>query len=176
MISKKNIIYFSTLFFLYRFLIIYFNFNELRVPEYSNLQLEALNNNFLETFWFYSSLPLGNFLIIKISSYFSHIMDLKYLFYILNSMYNFFSIILFSKILLKPLLKKIIPIWNERVWLEDLPIKLRRQKILDLNFKDFKGLPLNIKDRNLNNPIKFKLPITRPRKSTRDKHPLSEKF
>ena len=106
MISKKNIIYFSTLFFLYRFLIIYFNFNELRVPEYSNLQLEALNNNFLETFWFYSSLPLGNFLIIKISSYFSHIMDLKYFFYILNSMYNFFSIILFSKILFKINIKK----------------------------------------------------------------------
>tara|TARA_B100000780_G_scaffold276847_1_gene246253 strand:- start:175 stop:774 length:600 start_codon:yes stop_codon:yes gene_type:complete len=80
------------------------------------------------------------------------------------------------RILLKPLLKKMIPIWNERVWLEDLPIKLRRQKVLDLNFKDFRGLPLNIKDRNFEGPIKLRLPIPRPRKSTRDIHPLSEKL
>ena len=40
--------------------------------------------------------------------------------------------------ILKPFLKIMIPKWNEKVWLEDLPIKIRRQKVLDMNFKDFK--------------------------------------
>ena len=49
--------------------------------------------------------------------------------------------------ILKPFLKIMIPKWNEKVWLEDLPIKIRRQKVLDMNFKDFKGLPEKINER-----------------------------
>ena len=30
-----------------------------------------------------------------------------------------------------------VPKWNEKVWKEDYPIKIRRQKVIDLNFKDF---------------------------------------
>ena len=78
--------------------------------------------------------------------------------------------------ILKPLLKKLIPIWNEKVWLEDYPVKIRRQKVLDMNFKDFVGLPNNIKDRlNLNLNKDFKLPIPRPKNSSRDRHPLRNK-
>ena len=106
MISKKNIIYFFIFFFLYRFSLIYFNFNELRVVQLTSLQLEALNNNFLETLWFFSTLPLGNLLVIKVSSYFSHIIELQYFFYTLNSLYIFLSIILFSRILFKINIKK----------------------------------------------------------------------
>jgi hypothetical protein len=74
--------------------------------------------------------------------------------------------------LLRPLLKKLIPIWNEKVWREDCPVKIRRQKILDMNFKDFVGLPEKITDRINNSKKEFKLPIPRPKNSTRDQHPL----
>ena len=80
--------------------------------------------------------------------------------------------------ILKPFLKIMIPKWNEKVWLEDLPIKIRRQKILDMNFKDFKGLPEKIteRERNKNENIDFKLPVPRPINSSRDRHPLALKF
>ena len=47
--------------------------------------------------------------------------------------------------ILKPFLKNNIPKWNEQVWIEDYPVKIRRQKVLDMNFQDFKGLPSSIK-------------------------------
>ena len=50
--------------------------------------------------------------------------------------------------ILKPFLKIMIPKWNEKVWLEDYPIKIRRQKVVDMNFKDFKGLPSKISSRS----------------------------
>ena len=79
--------------------------------------------------------------------------------------------------ILKPFLKIMIPKWNQRVWLEDYPVKIRRQKILDMNFQDFKGLPNDINSRKLNNKqYKFKLPIPRPKNSTRDRHPLSIRY
>jgi len=74
--------------------------------------------------------------------------------------------------LLRPFLKKLIPIWNEKVWREDYPVKIRRQKILDMNFKDFVGLPEKITDRINNNKKEFKLPIPRTKNSSRDQHPL----
>jgi len=69
------------------------------------------------------------------------------------------------KILLYPLIKYLIPKWNERTWNEDLPLKLRRQKVKRMNFKDYKGLPNKIKNRKFTGPIDFKLPISRLRKS-----------
>ena len=80
--------------------------------------------------------------------------------------------------ILKPLLKIMVPKWNEKVWQEDYPIKMRRQKVLDMNFRDFKGLPEKISQRmkkNENNNS-FRLPIPRPINSTRDQHPFSIKF
>jgi len=69
------------------------------------------------------------------------------------------------RILLYPLIKFLIPKWNERTWQEDLPLKLRRQKVKRLNFKDFAGMPKKMKDRKFNGKIDFKLPITRLRKN-----------
>ena len=79
------------------------------------------------------------------------------------------------KILLKPILKKLIPKWNEKVWTEDLPLKLRRQKILGYNFKDFQGLPEKISDRFNKETFQVKLPIKRTKNSLRDRHPLRHK-
>ena len=78
------------------------------------------------------------------------------------------------KILFYPLVKFLIPRWNDRTWEEDLPLKLRRQKIKRMNFKDFKGLPKKIKDRKFSGEIDFKLPIKRLRKSDNllSKHPF----
>ena len=76
---------------------------------------------------------------------------------------------------LRPILKILIPKWNEQVWNEDYNVKLRRQKVLNLNFKDFAGLPKNIEDRFSNENYKFEIPIPRPKNSTRDRHPLSIK-
>ncbi len=75
---------------------------------------------------------------------------------------------------LRPVLKILVPRWNEKVWLEDLPIKLRRQKVVDMNFKDFIGLPTNIEDRNFTGKKSFKPPIPRLKNSTRDQHPLKK--
>ncbi len=81
------------------------------------------------------------------------------------------------KKILWPLLKRLIPRWNEKVWQEDLSVKLRRQKMLDMNFKDFVGMPEKKKDRILKNDKmdKLNLPIPRPINSSRDLHPLSIK-
>ena len=79
------------------------------------------------------------------------------------------------RVILRPLLRKLIPIWNERVWQEDLPLKIRRQKVLRNNFKDFYGLPKKMQDREYHEVIEdIKLPIKRPRKSSRDNHPMKE--
>ena len=71
-----------------------------------------------------------------------------------------------------------IPKWNEKVWLEDLPIKIRRQKVLNMNFKDFEGLPekINEREKNKNENLSFKLPLPRPKNSSRDRHPLAFNF
>ena len=76
--------------------------------------------------------------------------------------------------ILYPLIKLMIPKWNEATWNEDLPLKLRRQKVKRMNFKDFKGLPKKIKDRKFSGKIDFKLPITRLSKDKDliEKHPF----
>ena len=77
-------------------------------------------------------------------------------------------------ILFYPLIKYLIPRWNERTWNEDLFLKLRRQKVIRMNFKDFRGLPKKIKERKFLGPIDFKLPITRLKKNDNKltKHPF----
>ena len=63
--------------------------------------------------------------------------------------------------LIEPILRRLVVFWNNRQWQEDLPIKLRRQKVLRLGFMDFKGLPENVKDRNYNGSIECHLPVPR---------------
>ena len=79
--------------------------------------------------------------------------------------------------MLRPLLKRLIPKWNEKVWQEDLSVKLRRQKVLEMNFRDFVGIPFE-RDQRLDKGAdnkKLILPIPRPLESSRDLHPLSIK-
>ena len=82
----------------------------------------------------------------------------------------------YDRLLIVIPLKILIPKWNEKIWIEDYSVKIRRQKILNLNFKDFTGLPT---DKNLrkceNQNYIFKLPVPRPKNSSRDLHPLSVK-
>ncbi len=67
--------------------------------------------------------------------------------------------------ILQPILKLLVPIWFNKVWLEDLPLKKRRQKVLRYGFKDFVGLPKNIEDRKNEDVFDLKLPIPRPKNS-----------
>ena len=76
------------------------------------------------------------------------------------------------KIIFYPILSYLIKKWNHAVWLEDLPIKYRREKVKRLGFKDFHGLPDKIEERKYEGKIHFELPIKRPRKSPRDKYNL----
>jgi hypothetical protein len=63
--------------------------------------------------------------------------------------------------LLAPVLPAMIRRWNERVWREDLPLKLRRQKMLRHGFRDFVGLPDRIADRRYDGPLGCTLPVPR---------------
>jgi hypothetical protein len=64
--------------------------------------------------------------------------------------------------LLFPIYKILLQKWNSNVWIEDLPLKLRRQKALEYGFQDFKGLPSNIDERkDISSTYKCDLPVPR---------------
>ena len=69
------------------------------------------------------------------------------------------------KRLLEPFLGKMVEKWNEQVWIEDLPIKLRRHKVMRLGFKDFIGLPKDVEQRFFDGEIPFDLPVKRHKES-----------
>lgn len=69
------------------------------------------------------------------------------------------------KTVLKFFLPQMIEKWNLQVWLEDLPVKLRRHKVMRCGFKDFIGLPREIKDRDFQGEVPFELPIKRHKDS-----------
>lgn len=73
-----------------------------------------------------------------------------------------------KKWVFKPVLKIMAPKWNQQFWDEDLSLKLRRQKVMESGFKDFNGLPENIKDRFKNFHQKQKIPVPRPKGSPID--------
>ena len=57
-------------YYLYRFLVFSIEINEVAHFDLSELQVYALKNHFFETIWFYGTLPLGNFILLKISTFF----------------------------------------------------------------------------------------------------------
>ena len=63
------------------------------------------------------------------------------------------------RILLAPILSWQIARWSARIWGEDLPVKLRRQRMMRLGFKDFAGLPDSVADRHNDGDVPFKLPL-----------------
>lgn len=71
-------------------------------------------------------------------------------------------------------LKLLVPRWNEQVWKEDLPLKLRRQQMLDLGFVDFVGLP-HEKPSSRPQQTNLILPIRRPPDSPIAKHPFFQR-
>jgi hypothetical protein len=75
--------------------------------------------------------------------------------------------------LLFPIFKIMIQKWNKQVWLEDLPLKLRRQKALDYGFLDFHGLPFEISNR-LDRSIDYKceIPVAKTKGIIEDTHPF----
>lgn len=79
------------------------------------------------------------------------------------------------RIIMAPLLKIMTPIWNRKIWFEDLPIKERRQKVMRMNFKNFKGLPDKIEDRFYDGDLPFDIPLPRLKGSGVDQHPFSFK-
>ena len=79
------------------------------------------------------------------------------------------------QLVLLPIFKKLIYKWNHQTWIEDLPVKQRRQKVLKLNFKDFRGLPDNVDERVYDGELELQIPVPRPKTSTRDLHPLNNK-
>jgi hypothetical protein len=79
----------------------------------------------------------------------------------------------FLQSLLFPIYKKLIQKWNKQVWLEDLPLKLRRQKALYYGFFDFQGLPESITDRqDRSTSYKCEIPVTKTRGIIEDTHPF----
>ncbi len=72
------------------------------------------------------------------------------------------------RIIFYPLLKWLVPKWIEQIWKEDLPLKLRRQKVLQMNFKDFSGLPEEIDARKTDTPLHQQIPVPRCKDSPVD--------
>jgi hypothetical protein len=73
---------------------------------------------------------------------------------------------------LSGLINKYVKYWLSNTWDEDLVMKERRHKFLNLGFRDMSGLPENIKDRNCNNIQKLRLPLPRIGSQV-DQHPFS---
>ncbi len=68
------------------------------------------------------------------------------------------------KQILKPMLVIMAPRWNERVWQEDLPLKVRRTKVMRLGFKDFYGLPTDMAERHREGKLEFvRIPLSKLR-------------
>lgn len=65
-----------------------------------------------------------------------------------------YQIILFSYLkLLTPLFRIMIKVWTEKTWKEDLPLKLRRHKMIMRKFKDYRGITKDKKKQNISLPL-----------------------
>lgn len=74
---------------------------------------------------------------------------------------------------LAPLIKKYVTFWLGNTWVEDLVMKERREKFLELGFKDMAGLPREVSERN-SRQQKLKLPLPRVLSEV-DEHPFAFK-
>jgi len=71
-------------------------------------------------------------------------------------------------------LRVLIPRWNQTVWEEDLPVKLRRQQMIDLGFRDFVGLPETAPAAD-DLSVDTVVPLRRPDDSPISRHPFFQK-
>ena len=67
--------------------------------------------------------------------------------------------------ILAPFLPAMMAKWNQMVWNEDYPVKMRRHRVMRLGFKDFTGLPHKIEDRYFDGKMDLELPVKRHKKS-----------
>ncbi len=75
--------------------------------------------------------------------------------------------------LLFPIFKILIQRWNQTVWEEDLPLKLRRQKALSYGFIDFRGIPDKMEMRKDRTGIyKASIPVPTTRNVEEFSHPF----
>ena len=88
--NTKKLILFFLIFFISR-LIVYFNFIDQTSIGFDKNFLIALDNNFLEYFLFFHSLPLGNIIVAKIYLIFSEFLNAETYYYILNCFYSLIS-------------------------------------------------------------------------------------
>ncbi len=70
--------------------------------------------------------------------------------------------------MLAPILRRMMAVWQEKVWEEDLPLKERRTMVLKWGFQDFVGLKEKVEDRVHSGKWECKLPIPRPKESPMD--------
>ena len=75
--------------------------------------------------------------------------------------------------LLSPVIKRYVSYWLGNTWIEDLGMKERRHKFLDLGFRDMRGLPNKVSERNVRLQ-KLNLPLPRAQ-GVVDDHPFSAK-
>lgn len=68
------------------------------------------------------------------------------------------------------IIKNLVRKWNEKVWNEDLPLKLRRQIAIDNGFKDYRGIKTIGNFSKIDNECK--LPVPKPKDTYLDKHRL----
>jgi hypothetical protein len=76
---------------------------------------------------------------------------------------------------LGPMLCRMAKSHNAKIWLEDLPLKLRRQQALNLGFVDYKGLPKRLSHRRLSaTEKKSNGPLKRLNRGSTDAHPFAK--
>ena len=81
----------------------------------------------------------------------------------------------FIQSLLFPIILKAFKKWNKKIWLEDLPLKIRRQKALEYGFEDWIGLPRNVNDRfDKSLAYKTEIPVTKTKNIKESRHPFCE--
>jgi hypothetical protein len=132
-------------------------FVTIRVPIFSFLRSTAMNVNLKYDADTMYTLHLGLFGIPSITKIAVHEDRPDHIVH--HTTYTFF--LRGWRRLLAPLLPAMIARWNARVWEEDLPLKLRRQKMLRHGFRDFVGLPERVADRRYDGPLECRLPIRR---------------
>ena len=98
--NTKKLILFFLIFFISR-LIVYFNFIDQTSIGFDKNFLIALDNNFLEYFLFFHSLPLGNIIVAKIYLIFSEFLNAETYYYILNCFYSLISFFIIYNLYLK---------------------------------------------------------------------------
>lgn len=65
------------------------------------------------------------------------------------------------RVLLAPFIDWMSDKWAWQIWNEDLPLRLRRQKVLRWGFQDFVGLPDRVADRHFSGEITNRSPLPR---------------